>query len=191
MKKRTGRHVNMYKRIGNKYNYLTVIDVIKKNNISHFKCLCDCGRTKIIAAGNVMSGSIKSCGCMKKELCIRAIKRHYNKISDPVEKKLFGDYKKEKRREFSLSFEEFREIVNSNCFYCGCKPFTLRGNKTKSKTKLLNGIDRINSNIGYKTKNCVSCCINCNRAKNNMSLENFEIWIKKICKYKFWNKIKK
>lgn len=186
MNKKTGRHVNMYERIGNKYNYLTVIDIIKKDNISHFKCLCDCGEIKIITAGNVMSGSIKSCGCKKKELCVSAIQKHYDKFLDPVEKRLFSAYKKHGKY-FNLTIEQFINLVNQKCHYCGSEPKLLRGNKTKSKTKLLNGIDRIDSSIGYEVDNCVPCCINCNRAKNDMSIEDFIEWIKKISKYKFWS----
>ena len=187
-------------RVGETFNYLTIIEYIpiKKTylnkergerivRVAYYKCRCVCGNEKIIASSSVINGSIKSCGCKKKELCVNAVKKHYEIFSDPVERRLFGSYKKEKRRIFSLSFDDFKKLVNSNCHYCGSEPFLLRGNKTKSKTKLLNGIDRIDSSIGYEINNCVPCCIICNRAKNAMSLEDFISWIKKISKYKFWN----
>lgn len=32
-----------------------------------WECLCDCGRTHIIASKNLTSGRVKSCGCWRKE----------------------------------------------------------------------------------------------------------------------------
>ncbi len=58
---------------GNKYNRLTVISrefVTKK--VTHWKCLCDCGNTKIISGGNIKGGYIKSCGCLHLE----KVKKH-------------------------------------------------------------------------------------------------------------------
>ena len=39
-----------------------------------------------------------------------------------------------------------------------------------------NGIDRIDSTKGYFNDNVVSCCKVCNRAKSNLSLEDFKQW---------------
>ena len=73
---------------------------------------------------------------------------------------------------FSLSFEQFKELIEGNCVYCG------NGNN--------NGIDRIDSSKGYVEGNVVTCCFNCNRAKSNLSQEEFakqimvcSIWAKK------------
>ena len=44
---------------------------------------------------------------------------------------------------------------------------------------LHNGIDRIDNNIGYESKNVVSCCKICNYAKSNMNYKDFILWIQK------------
>lgn len=187
-----GRHVDMTQHIGKKYNYLEVLSLetefylykgksIKK---TFFNCKCECGVEKKIAAGLVLIGSIKSCGCKKMELVRAATKKYYvQKYLSPVEDKLFGNYKtqaKKHNRDFLLSKEEFDVIVNANCYYCGTSPDHIRGNKTKSVLKVLNGIDRIDSSKGYTTDNTVSCCPTCNRMKLDHSNEDFLNHIKKI-----------
>ena len=49
----------------------------------------------------------------------------------------------------------------------------------------VNGIDRIDSNIGYTKENSVSCCKFCNTAKSTMSRDEFLKWIKKVYEYNF------
>ena len=46
-----------------------------------------------------------------------------------------------------------------------------------------NGVDRINSNIGYTEENTVPCCKYCNTAKNTMTQNEFKMWIKRVYKH--------
>jgi hypothetical protein len=48
----------------------------------------------------------------------------------------------------------------------------------------LNGIDRIDSKLGYVEGNVVSCCKICNSAKGDLTLAEFENWINKMIKFK-------
>lgn len=43
-----------------------------------------------------------------------------------------------------------------------------------------NGIDRLNSSIGYEVDNCVPCCYICNRAKAQLDDKTFLNHITKI-----------
>jgi hypothetical protein len=93
---------------------------------------------------------------------------YINKEKYP-EKYKFKCYKywaKQRNKEFELIFEEFSEIINKNCIYCGQEP--------------LNGIDRFDSSIGYIKENCVPCCTKCNNAKHDMTIEEFKTHIAKI-----------
>lgn len=49
----------------------------------------------------------------------------------------------------------------------------------------INGIDRIDSNIGYTKENSVSCCKFCNFAKHTMSESDFYKWIRRVYEYNF------
>ena len=77
--------------------------------------------------------------------------------------------------------------MGKNCNYCKCPPSQIQypskkhSKEWREKGKLIyNGIDRINNKVGYVLKNCVSCCKNCNRAKSDLSIENFNNWIKNL-----------
>lgn len=172
--------------IGNTYNYLTVLEETepKLTNAGYlarrwiFQCIC--GNEKSLYPGNVFSGSIKSCGCKKTEVTREAIKKYYGeKYEYPVEGRLYSSYKKHGKK-FELSSEEFIELVNSKCHYCGIEPTLIRYNKTKSVAKPLNGIDRIDSSKGYFSNNVVPCCPQCNRAKLDMSVEEFLDFINRV-----------
>jgi len=71
-----------------------------------------------------------------------------------------------KNRVFNLSFEEFEEIANKPCSYCGDK---------KSM-----GIDRSDNEIGYTVKNSVPSCLTCNMMKRLMGSNDFIKQCKKI-----------
>ena len=45
---------------------------------------------------------------------------------------------------------------------------------------IINGIDRINNDIGYTIENSLTCCKICNYAKNTMSMREFIAWLEKI-----------
>ena len=47
---------------------------------------------------------------------------------------------------------------------------------------IYNGIDRVDSNIGYIFENCVPCCKLCNMAKKEYPVEEFKEWIAKLGK---------
>lgn len=184
--------------INTKISFLTIISEASptyylnsrgyKTRVRFWNCTCDCGKTIKIAHGDLFrkSRKIKSCGCQRKDAILKAID-YYNKDKPIVELALMRVYKdntKQKgcKRDFKLSLEEFCKIVNSKCHYCGSLPFTLRTTQSKSKSKLLNGIDRVDSSKGYTIDNVVPCCVHCNRAKMDRSLEDFRNWVKVVYK---------
>ena len=78
----------------------------------------------------------------------------------------FSSYVKEAKRrsiEFQLSKHIFCDIVRKNCHYCG----------EINDEKKFNGIDRMDSAVGYLLENCVSCCSLCNYLKNKYSVDTF------------------
>lgn len=77
-------------------------------------------------------------------------------------------------REWSLSDQDFDDLVASDCFYCGLPP----SNQRKSFT--YSGIDRANNNLGYIPGNVIPCCETCNYAKRAMSQDEFFNWIERV-----------
>lgn len=68
-----------------------------------------------------------------------------------------------------LTENEFISLFQGDCHYCG-----------ETAPAKLNGIDRINSNLGYTQSNTVSCCWRCNRAKNDTPYDEFIEWISSV-----------
>jgi hypothetical protein len=81
---------------------------------------------------------------------------------------------------FTLSREEFLQLVQSTCAYCGEVASNFRSSKANPKGIRCNGIDRVDSSGGYTPNNTVPCCKRCNVAKNNMPRDDFLAWIKRV-----------
>lgn len=132
-------------------------------------CICDCGNIKIKIIKELKSGHVKSCGCLlgikskisKEDKWYRIPYYHYTHRS----KKRFGV--------FDISLNEFIDLVSKPCYYCGYLP-------NKLKDKCCNGLDRINSELGYIKSNIVVCCKICNRMKLNYTRDKFYNKIKSI-----------
>ncbi len=73
----------------------------------------------------------------------------------------------------TLQFEEFCELVVKPCHYCG-----------EINSGEVNGIDRINNDIGYTSENCAPCCEICNRMKHAFHPLFFIDKCKIICRAK-------
>lgn len=71
---------------------------------------------------------------------------------------------------FELTEQNFNDIISNKCFYCG------KENTINHK----NGIDRIDSQIGYIINNCYSCCKTCNFIKNRININKLFKKFKKI-----------
>lgn len=71
-----------------------------------------------------------------------------------------------RKKDFTLSIEEYTNIVSRPCAYCG------------DVGKV--GVDRIDNSIGYTKENSTSCCKMCNYMKNKHSVMDFLSHIKKI-----------
>ena len=53
---------------GSKFGRLTVIErAANGSKGSRWRCVCDCGGERIVAASNLRTGSVKSCGCWRRE----------------------------------------------------------------------------------------------------------------------------
>ncbi len=71
---------------------------------------------------------------------------------------------------FDLSFQEFMQLWQEPCEYCGDKIGTI-------------GIDRVDSRGGYNVDNIVPCCGTCNLMKNTYGQSFFISHCEKIVKF--------
>jgi hypothetical protein len=87
--------------------------------------------------------------------------------------------------EFDLSLEDFTKLIFKNCCYCGAKPKETKLKQAEDYyyTISYNGLDRLNSDLGYSLDNCVTCCSSCNYAKSDLTLEEFKVWQKQMVNF--------
>lgn len=179
--------------IGKKFGKLTII---KEVGLDKWKkpiveCKCDCGKDFTCLLGNIRFRNVHQCnscrymgmkGLGKGQAGLNILKIRYKSGA------------KVRGLEFKLSDSKFKELTSSNCFYCNEKPkLETRSNSKKYVNDgvleygnyVYNGIDRIDSSLGYSEDNCVPCCETCNRAKLEQSKEEFLDWVKKVYEFNY------
>ncbi len=177
---------------GQRFSYLVALHPIRIRKDKRFGWLlqCDCGNTAKADYWTLKSGHTRSCGCQWKELMRKRCRERRSKRPKGQAgfEALYKRYKKrakERNLNFLLTQKQFRNLTQQNCWYCGILPQQYICAGVDSETHgdyIYNGIDRLDNNIGYTLKNCVSCCGHCNYAKADMTTAKFLIWVK--CVYK-------
>jgi hypothetical protein len=182
--------------VGSRWGRLTVIKY--EGRKSHgltgsqgwYECLCDCGKTVYRKHACLTQKQTVSCGCWKAEKCGLRFQK-----TDTAFRDLWSSYKKgarERRLEWSLTEEQFRTLTSSPCYYTGREPNQeARSCQTRKRDKrglspfsggvyLYNGIDRLDSSKGYTLENCVPACGAANKAKLELSHDEFIALCKEI-----------
>ena len=187
---------------GSRFGSLVILEQIesekiidkKRNRINsrkRYRCVCDCGNIVTTTGTRLRRSVTKQCASCSYKL------RPQSLLHDPL-KRLFNlsinNRSKKTNIPLSITIEEWSNINKENCFYCGALPDE---KKYVSNTLVLkaNGIDRLDSSVGYSLENSVACCKDCNTMKNSMSVDNFLLHIQKIIDYttnsiEFQNKFK-
>lgn len=143
---------------------------------------CDCGST-IIRSSQSMSRArpLQSCGCGPKG-------RPPIINNGAIARYIWNGYKhsaKGRGYSFKLSESQIMEMVQADCYWCGCKPAVKSFSALGGSSLACHGIDRRDNNLGYTPENCVPCCEQCNRAKLTYSEEQFKAWVKKLYEHIF------
>ncbi len=145
-----------------------------------WSCLCTCGKVVYVVSGNLVTGNTKSCGCKRKEAYQKAFRKAPGESgfhSLLTRYRCCAGYKKQS---WMLTKEEFRTLTKNDCFYCGTPPAQISKNGGPHSSYVYNGVDRVDSSLGYEITNCVTACKRCNQAKNDMSLSEFLAWIRAV-----------
>jgi len=105
---------------------------------------------------------------VKRKLYFRNYRNKWNtKNPQKVRFQSYKGHAKETKREFNLTFTQFIQFWRKSCYYCTSKIKTI-------------GLDRVDNNKGYTINNIVSCCIICNKMKQNLSKTRFINHCKRI-----------
>lgn len=156
------------------------ISSVRPNGQYVYKCKCDCGNYHTVQLGHLVSGNVKSCGCISK---LPEGEASFNSLYYK-----YGYDASKRNYDFKLTKDEFKNLINGHCFYCGSPPIQSTKWAYKNGNLLYNGIDRIDNLKGYSVDNCVSCCGVCNRMKMAMHYNEFIEHIKSIVRYRIERK---
>ena len=185
---------------GRKIGKLTVIKFDKstirpwktkkqKTIYSHYwLCKCDCGNIKSITHKCLTRrNATQSCGCIHKDMLAKRSTKP-NAGFNKVYRNYIGRCKSY-NIPFELNVDEFYNLTQQKCNYCGGEPLKISTSwSDKVKPFIYNGIDRIDSNLGYSKENCVPCCTHCNYAKGNMTIKEFNKWLQQAYNHLFGQK---
>lgn len=141
-----------------------------------WRCKCDCGNVCTVMGKLLRSGMTRSCGCLQIEHCHKI--RTVNPFGASAFNQLYAGYKYQasvRNHAFVLTKDEFKILTQGDCHYCGGKPSQMhpKVNRHNNGYYIYNGIDRVDSSIGYYLPNCVPCCGGCNHMKKQKSAEEF------------------
>lgn len=139
-----------------------------------WKCLCACGNTCFIRSNELTKSVRFDCKeCAKSRLSKkRTLPEKLSTLRRTIRN--YKNHAKKRKQKYNLTEKEFQNIIESPCKYCGSPP------KEYADGYKRNGIDRVDSSIGYVKNNTVPCCDICNRAKLDHDLKFFKDWVKKI-----------
>lgn len=134
-------------------------------------------------------------GCLKIEKIhhMFAAITKYDNPSDRTAKAVYKEY----YNDGDISFEEFKDLSQKNCFYCNLEPSN-KTNHAKNDPKALkerahlydfiySGLDRIDSSRAHFKDNVVPCCRWCNFAKQDLSFDYFKEHLSNIIKFRKLN----
>lgn len=175
----------------NKVGSFTYIrsELVGKNKTHIVKC--QCGKEKRFWKYSAITKQ-KTCGCGTDSAGLTKEKRRM--LKSRLNSYRRGAYKR--GLDWSISYEDFAKITLENCAYCNKAPQRLNyfenapslqkdsPNSDWEKYSIyFNGLDRIDSDEGYSLDNVVPCCKYCNRAKSDMSFDDFKLHIEEIYKW--------
>jgi hypothetical protein len=154
---------------GDKYNRLTAIEFEYRNKSSkqYWKFQCDCTNYKTCREDAVVSGNIKSCGCLPKENCAKVCRKYIQKHTEDT-RRLYRILQGMKRRCYDTNYKQY-------CNYGGkgitiCEEW-LNNSDSFVEWALANGykpsltIDKINNDKGYSPDNCQWMTLSDNSSK--------------------------
>jgi hypothetical protein len=183
---------------GETFGKLTVLHQVAKRLYGKttkrmWACKCECGNTLDVNTGALTTGNTKSCGCFHNSLSAKNSKNSRYKLAKPDAGyvSVMNSYKQNavsRNQTFELTFDQFKSLITSNCFYCGNEPSNVY--KRAYYDIKYNGVDRVDNNIGYTLSNTVTCCKICNIAKNNNTYDDFLQWANRLVKYKLTKLVK-
>lgn len=148
--------------IGKKYNYLTITG-FGYNDFGKrcFNCKCDCGVEKLLITTDVITGRVKSCGCMHRELSRKASLVHGAYTYGKPER-LYKIYRGMIERCHNKNNTKYSDYGGRGITVCSewrenydtFRTWAIKNGYDENKSRKEQSIDRIDNDKGYSPNNC-------------------------------------
>lgn len=148
--------------IDKKYNYLRIIGFgYNEFGKRCFNCKCDCGREKLLITTDVVTGRVKSCGCMHRELSRKASIIH-GAYSYGQPERLYRIYRGMIARCHNKNNPNYPNYGGRGITVCSewrdnydtFRIWAIENGYDENKTRKEQSIDRIDNDKGYEPSNC-------------------------------------
>jgi len=161
---------------GTRFSRLVVVRLHHKDKRwrRFYLCRCDCGISLVVHGAALTSGNTRSCGCIRRD---SVIQRYGLLPGRAAMRQLILQAYKRHGHPWSLTDDQFYDISQRDCFYCGAKPHRVKRSVNGTGDFTYNGVDRVDSRKGYTVGNVVPCCRKCNVAKSDMTTAEFRAWV--------------
>jgi len=135
-------------------------------------CRCECGRDRLVRSDRLRRGEVIACAtCARAESAKRGGLARRLPVDVALTRNIRGVYEINAARKglpFHLDESQVGALIRAACAYCGLEAAPT------------NGIDRLDSELGYVLSNVVTACSTCNYAKREMSPSAFLAWAERI-----------
>lgn len=150
----------------------------------YWNCLCDCGNTILVMAGNLQKGHTKSCGCIQKAK--NKNNKKWKGIGD-ISGSFFCHIKngaKSRNLEFNITIEYIWNLFlkqDKKCIYTGLELEFAITEFHRAGEHSTASLDRIDNNKGYIEGNVQWVHQDINYMRQNLKNEKFFNYCKLIC----------
>lgn len=139
--------------LGKKFGRLTVVSFSHKDKWGkrHWNCVCDCGKSRVVAERSLFTGNTKSCGCYRKQYA--TLKQLVHGMQGT---RLYAIWQNMKNRCRNVNIPAYKDYGGRGITVCDewldfmCFMGWALSNGYDDSLSL----DRINNNEGYKPDNC-------------------------------------
>jgi len=164
--------------INQRFGKLLCLEIDKKDKFGHtfYKCLCDCGKEKLVVGYALLSSNTTSCGCSSRKIGEK------NKQYKGYKEVPYWFWRQIQRGakirniKFDIKIEDIWNLYLKQDRKCSISGVPIQFCKSTKKRQTMNlSVDRIDSLKSYNINNIQLVHKTINRIKQNLSQEDFFI----------------